>query len=348
MDLSVQADTVIEELLESACSSIRYRIRSEILGQSAQATEMIGLQELLLQDPDIQEVLSWQQPDGWLAWDFRGSKSIETDIRILSEKGLSRHYLPLARALQALEDYPDRLDRGIGKPGRLLDELGFGGSQLIRATVCAYAGLEEKLFVQEQVTEALAGFKAVLEVGSISEIVQEYRGRLIFKLGLRWPGIYHLRLLACTRKWQTAENQAILVTTVRRLVSLSPLPDIYVRSMYRWLAAASFCMHNFIPDMQTMEDAEWMLWFHRMECLSHLGVIQAVPELKRQVERLAGALAAEEGWFKRKLNHPYFIRWDAYTDLRLEVDWRHPKCRVYDLTFRSMLILHYYESGPVE
>jgi hypothetical protein len=342
----MRTDIIIEELLESACPSIKYRIRAEILGQSPTSQEMLELQDQILQDPTVQQVLRWQQPDGWLARDFHGTKSSETGIRILCEKGLSSQHPALARALQALEDYPERLERGIGKAGRILDELGFGGLMMIRAAVFAYAGMEDKLFVQEQVHEALLGFEAVLHVNSVNEVVESYRGRLVFKPGVRWPGIYTLRLLAFTRKWRTRENLELLAKAIQRLVELSPIPDITVRSKSQWIAPASFCMHDFNPELESMEDAGWMMAFHRMECLARLGVIPAIPELKRQVGMMEAMLESGDGWFTRKLNHPYFARWGAYTGLRLEPDWRHAKNRVYDLTFRSKLIRHY--CGDIE
>jgi hypothetical protein len=197
--IGMQFNAAIAELLDSACPSIKYRIRKELLGQSTDSPAMLELQEQILRDPAVQAVLGWQGSDGWLAWDFHGAKSMETGIRILCEKGLDPQHPAFARALQALEDYPDRLDRGIGKPGRLLDQLGFGGALMIRAVLAAQAGMEDKHFVQEQVQEALAGFKAVLDVESIKDIVEDYKGRLVFKPGVRWPGIYHLRLLAFTR-----------------------------------------------------------------------------------------------------------------------------------------------------
>jgi hypothetical protein len=337
-------ESVIEEMLECACPSIQYRLRAEILGQSPATKEMVALQEAIRLDPTVQEVLGWQQPDGWLAWDFHGSKSLESGIRILCEKGVNRHHPALSRALQALEDHPERLEQGIGKPGRILDELGFGGVQMIRAVVFAYAGLDDKPGIQEQIGQALAGFKAVLEVNSIKEVAEEYKGRLVFKPGARWPGIYHLRLLAFTRKWQTEENQAMLARAIQRLIELSPLPNVCVRSKSQWIAPASFGMHDFNPDMETMPEAEWMIWFHRMECLGRLGVIPAIPELKRQADWLKNRLENQKGWFTRRLNQPYFTRWGAYIGLRLEADWRHAKSRIYDLTFRSLLILHHYES----
>ena len=337
----MQFDADIAELLDSACPSIQYRLRREILGQPTDNPAMLALQEQILLDPVVQTVLGWQGPDGWLAWDFHGAKSHETGIRILCEKGLDSRHPALARALDALERYPDRLERGLGKPAPILDALGFGGARMIQATLFAQAGIEDKTCVREQDLEALAGFRAVLEVDSIKDIVEEYQGRLVFKPGVRWPGIYHLRLLAFTHAWRTSENLSMLVNAVRRLVELSPIPEIHVRSKSRWIAPASFGMHDFNPDMESMDAAQWMTWFHRCECLARLGLIQSLPALKQQVDWLATLSEAKPGWFTRIRNHPYFARWGAYTGLRLEPDWRHPKSRKYDLNFRRLLILHY-------
>jgi hypothetical protein len=341
MAVNMRSDTVMEELLDSACPSIQYRLRLEVLGQPAASPVMLALQDQILHDPAVQAVLSWQGPDGWLAWDFHGARSHETGIRILCEKGVHPRHPALARALGALERYTDRLERGLGKPGRLLDQLGFGGTAMIRAALFAYAGMEEIPCVGEQVLEALAGFNAVLEVESIQDIVEVYKGRLVFRPGVRWPGIYHLRLLAFTQGWRTAENLSMLVNAVRRLGQLSPIPVIHVRNKSKWIAPASFCMHDFNPDMESMDAAGWMMWFHRSECLARLGVIPSIPALKRQVDSLSTLSEAEPGWFTRQLNHPYFAKWSAYTGLRLEPDWRHLKNREVDLTFRRLLILHY-------
>jgi len=173
-------------------------------------------------------------------------------------------------------------------------------------------------------------------VHSIKDIVEEYKDRLVFRPGVRWPGMYHLRLLAFTHGWRTVENRSMLVKAVSRLVELSPIPDIYVRSQSRWIAPASFGMHDFNPEMGSMDAAHWMMWFHRSECLARLGVIPVIPALKAQLDRLS-----EPGWPPARLNHPYFTRWGAYTGLRLEPDWRLPKSREYDLNFRRLLILHY-------
>lgn len=335
------ADIAISDLLANACASIKYRIKAEIMGQSTLDQEMLELQNQILQDTLVKKVFKWQQPDGWLGWDFHGAVSIETGIRILCEKGVLPQQPVLARTLRALEDYPDRLERGIGKPGKVLDEQGFGGSQMIRAAVFAYAGLEDKPFVKEQVEAALAGFKAVLGVNCINDLVEKYKGKLVFRPGVKWPGIYHLRLLAFTHHWRTTDNQRMVIAAVKKLVELSPLPDIHVRYKSQWIAPASFCMRDFKPDMNTLTNAQWMMWFHRMECLARMCIIHKIPELQQQLNILASMTNTGQNYFTKKLSHPYFTKWGAYTGLMLEPDWRAPIRRIHDLTFRCLLILHY-------
>ena len=84
-----------------------------------------------------------------------------------------------------------------------------------------------------------------------------------------------------------------------------------------------------------------MPWFHRMELLARLGVIEAIPALRAQARWLASRLEAAAGYLTRALRHRYFGLWGAYTGLMLERDWRTQQRRVNDLTFRSLLILHY-------
>ena len=329
-------------LLEQACPSIRYRVRAEILGQPATDEAMRALQALILQDPAVRTVLSWQQPDGWLAQDFHGAQGLEAGVRILMEKGVEPAHPAVTRALEALEAHPERLERGIGKVGKIIDEQGLGGAWMIRATVFAYAGQEHRPGVQAQVEQALAGFRAVLGVRSLDEVAVAYRGKLVFRPGVLWPSIYHLRLLAFTQAWRSAENLSMLAEAIQRLAELSPIPDILVRHGSQLISPASFCMHDFNPEMESMDAADWMMWFQRMECLARLGVVAALPALQRQVADLQGRLDAQ-GAFTQELAHPYFAKWGSYTGLRLEQNWRASGRRVCDLTFRSMLILHYAE-----
>jgi hypothetical protein len=338
-------DPAIQSLLASDCPSIVYRTRQELLAESPADPGLTAIHERILQDGLVREVLAWQQPDGWLAEHFHGTRSIEAGIRILCEKGVQPAHPTLARALSALEAGDERLRLGIGRVGRILDDQGLGGSEMIRAAVLARAGREQPATVQKQVTEALAGFRAVLEIGSIDDLAEARQDKLVFRPGRRWPSIYHLRLLAFTSQWRNAEALSMLARSLERLAALSPLPPIHARHGSQIIAPASFAMDDFTPQLSALDDFGWMAWFQRTELLARLGLVDRVPALQSQVIQLSDMLAGGNGMFTRKVNHPYFMKWGAYTGLALQPDWRTSHRRIEDLTFRSRLILHYYENS---
>ncbi len=302
---------------------------------------MRDLQEQILRDGSIVEVTNAQNPDGWIAWSFHGYESMESGLRLLCEKGVEAGNPVVVHALSALEHGTDRLERGLGQPGRILDELGFGGGETIRAYLFALVGNEDPAFVKEQIEQALDLFRFTAQINSLTDIHEQYKSKLVFRHGIRWPSIYHLRLLAWTKSWRTSDNNKVMAESIRNLVCLSPIPDIHVKYKAQLIAPASFCMHHFAPDMGCLSDAEWMQWFHRMEVLSRLGVVQQIPETVQQVHELEDRLLKNHGRFTAKLNHPYFQNWGSYAGLALEKDWRSRQRRINDLTFRSLLILNY-------
>ena len=337
----MQSKRAIEELLRLGCHSIQYRIRREVFNESVSTDEMKALQTGILQDEIVKKIIDSQAPDGWLGRRFHGYDSLEAGIRLLCEKGVSPEHVALANALLSLETNTVRIVKEMGRVGTVLDEGGFGGTRMIQATVLAYARVENKPLVQEQIETALEGFRAVLTVRAIDDLAESYHDRLVFRPGVRWPSIYHLRLLALTYDWRIPKHQEIVVEAVKRLVELSPLPYIRVRYKSQLIAPASFGMQDFNPVVSLMNPPQWMMWFHRMELLARLGVVRAVPELRSQVDTLREMIDNDGGWFTKSNSHNYFKQWGAYTGLTLERDWTIPQRRILDLTFRSLLVQHY-------
>lgn len=330
-----------EYLLENACPSIKYRVKKEVQNEM-NLYEEERLQNQILEDEAVRELLNRQNEDGWIDEDFHSDRGIETVIRLLSEKGVSRNHQSVQRMLEELEKRKATFDRGcLLNVGKVLDEKGLGGSELIRATIFAYAGVENKPFIKKQIQSSLNSFKFVINVEKISDVVKQYKNKKVFKNGVKWPSIYNLRLLAFTKGWRNKENQKIAINSINRLIKLSPIPDIHVLNKSQLISPASFCMHNFKPNMKDLKDKQWMIWFHRMELLSRLGVVNHIEELKKQVYFLAESLRESNGIFKKRVSHYYFTKWGPYTGLTLERDWKSKKRRMCDLTFRCLLILHY-------
>lgn len=335
-------EKAIQTLCSNACPSIRYRVRDEILNKPRDSEEMIKLQEAILMDERVREIMGWQKEDGWLGDTFHSGTGPETGIRVLSEKGVLGENPVIKRALKALAAKNSTFDQGcLQKVGKILDEGHFGGSKMMRATVYSYAGYEKESLVREEIEKAIDGFRYVLSVNSMDDLAEAYKGKYVFKEGVKWPSIYHLRLLAYTKDWRTNENTEIIIGSIRRLVELSPILEVKVLHKSQVISPASAFMDNFDPKMEELSPQGWMMWFHRMELLARLGVVSHIPELMKQVNYLKEHLIKNDGLFTLKLTHYYFHRWNMYIGLALESNWRTPITRVYDLTFRSLLILHY-------
>jgi hypothetical protein len=328
-------------LLHSACPSIQYRVLTECLLVSPGDPSLSQLKTAIEENSIVRGLLAQQASDGWFAEDFHGTVSHESCLRRLLEMGIPVQSRPIQAAVEALLSFPERCDRGLGKAGRLLDELHLGGTRLIRATVLAAAGREDLAEVQEQIQEAVLGFAAVLNVPSFKEVCEIRQGQRVLRSGQAWPGLYHLRLLAFTQSWRSSENQKLLASSFEHLARLSPLLDYNGYAHGQRVAPASFCMHDFVPDLDTLDAAGWMQWLLRTELITRTGVLPFAPIYQRQISQLQKMLASSHEILRLPLSHPYFTRWSAYTGLALEADWHSPLHRECDLTFRSVLISHY-------
>lgn len=335
----------MEYLMNHACPSIRLRLRREVLG-NLESEEEATLTEEILRDALVRKYIALIDADGWIPNDMHSPEGVETAVRVLTEKGLDKSHPTVAGMLAQLEQRSDSFDLGcLFRVGKFLDELNLGGSQTIRAVIFAYANEENKDFVREEIRKALDAFQAVTNVEAMEQITEEYRGRLVFKKGVVWPGIYHLRLLAFTESWRTPDEYRMLRDAVQRLVDLSPIP--YVNGLYRsqLISQGSFAMHHFRADFDEFKAKDWMRWFHRMELLSRIGVIPGVPEIRRQYDVLLRMLENGSGVFSKKHAHAYFTNWDTYGGLALEEDWKTKERYLCDLCFRSLLIRHFSQTS---
>lgn len=337
---------LIQRLFADACPSIRYRAGRDLLDMPVHSPSMEALQQEILADDKVREVFSWQGEDGWLGGYLHGEREPETGIRLLIEKGVEGDNPIIAAALAAILERGGDFDRGsLERVGKQLDAYRLGGSKMIKACVFAYAGREDAAFIREQIAEALFGFSFTLNIADRKELYRMHKDKIpVFRDGMLWPGIYHLRLLACTKSWRTTENLQMLGDAFNHMLSLCPIPAIRLLHKGQPMAPALMDFVNtfHIPQAERTA-ADWMLWFQRAELVARLGIVPRLPVLWEQTAALKAALA-REGWrFTKPLSHYYFHKWSPYTGLALENDWRNKNRRIYDLTFRSLLILKHCE-----
>ncbi|MBQ7930586.1 MAG: hypothetical protein IJ334_06200, partial [Clostridia bacterium] len=92
-------------LLENANPSIRYRVRTEILGETVPETDACAMQEEILAEPIVQLILACQKENGWLGNGFHGPnknagpyENQEVGTKYLGEKLIFRDHPALERA----------------------------------------------------------------------------------------------------------------------------------------------------------------------------------------------------------------------------------------------------------
>jgi hypothetical protein len=210
---------------------------------------------------------------------------------------------------------------------------------MIKACVFAYAGHEEETFIREQIEEALSAFRYVAELRNMAGIYKQYKDKTVFQADVRWPSIYHLRLLAYTHSWRNTDNLDTLAAAFNKLEQFSPIPPIKLLYKGQIISPASAFMDYFKPELAHLDAKGWMIWLHRTELIARLEIADRVEDVNRQIHTLSEILLKNNGLFTKAVSHYYFHKWTSYIGLALENDWEQKEARICDLTFRSLLIL---------
>lgn len=343
----MELDQLMGELLSTSGPSIRYRIKKEIQGLDPSSKEMKKLGKEILRDPLVPKVFPLFRPEGFSGSHFHsqglkeGEEALEVSLRILFEKGVEPGTPEIQKSLSDLEEGPPFFDREIHRIGGFLDKSGLGGSSLIRAYLLSRGGREDSPLVKEEIRKSIEVFRFVKEVTDIRDVYQEYRGKLVFKKGALWPGIYHFRLLAFNSQWKNPDLLALVSGAIENLINLSPIPFIYLKVGSQLVAPPTVFSLDFSPDLEVLDEQGWGEWFERMELFSRMGIVKRVPALWEQREWLLRLLKEESEPFKEFKWNRFWTHWSAYKGLALESSWNTQGSRTRDVLFRSLLVLHH-------
>lgn len=349
-------EDAIRYLLENAGSSIKYRLKSEILNCITEA-EKTKIQKHILEEKSIKEIISVQKADGWIGNGFHGSNAKapgmlnqEAGLRYLIEKGIDKENPIIEMAIGAFSNR-DITDLCYRTKGKLVDEHVYPciGHRLYIAAIIAHAGYEEKVNIASSIRLAFDSFMEVLKFNSVEDILTVYRGKLCFKEGIKWPCIYHLRTLAFTNSWRTRENIKKLGASIARLIEVLPFTEenVYTKHKTQLVAPSeAFINKAFIKSFNSADITHQ--WFERMELTARCGVFPYVSKLKEELKLLKEEAEKYDGILKLQVPHKNlkgFLNWGPYGGIALEENWRVKERQWQDLTFRMVLIDHYGKLG---
>lgn len=334
----------IDYLMNNAGCIIKYRVEKEILKKD----NYEQYRKLILNDPRVLELLSWQQEDGYFGNAFHGgwlpvnvkiksSKAMEVALRFLAETGLKISEPFIFKALASLnrEDY----NRSYSSWDIFCPNKGLYGSDYERDGLLALFNKANDNIQNSSIAIALERMKYLAVVKDIKEFSDLKKGQYFVQESKALPDLYQLRLLAYTNSWRSSENINIVTKAIKSLILISPLPTIYIKHKSQRITPATITKLDFSKDLTAYTDFEWYQFISIMILFSKLGVVTKINRLNVLFNQLTNKVLNNNGILDLPVKHKVFKVWGAYSGLMLEENWK-GKRKKCDLTFRYLSIAH--------
>ena len=207
----------IDFLLENASPNILYRVKKEILKERTDSSEMLSLQEQILNLPKVKKAFACQRENGFFGSVLHGVyfDGFDSTVDLLKRNGVELTDPRMIKAQEALINWKDYEKDHFYKAGNAMDEHDRGGFRAIWAEQLVELGADESLpRITEQIEMALNAFHGALEYSSPDDFSKKatFRGescRYYIK-GATFPAANHIRILEKTLSWRTEENLAMV------------------------------------------------------------------------------------------------------------------------------------------
>ncbi len=341
----------INFLLSNAGASIRYRIKTEILGDIT-LEEAQQLQNEIMAEPISQWIAQCQKENGWLGNGFHGPnknagayENQEVGTKYLAEKGVCKDNPVLKRAMDAFVT-TELTDPCYRTKGKYFDEFRYAanGQNLIRCACIARAGYDDIIDIKPQIQLALDSFRRVLEVDSILEItrVRKVSGKekRVFNDYEKWPCYYHLDILAHTNSWKTENNIRMLAEAVQKLMRTDrPECQVGGDSWVGYVLGTVGCLKEGYS-LGYEKDGTHYTYLDRVEWLCRCELYPHLPSLQAEVQHLKNSID-ENGICRATIDENQLKGISTYGGYQLEIDWKTETRKYCDITFRALLILYY-------
>lgn len=343
--IDVKEQRMIDFLLENAGTSIRYRVKRDILKDISPDEEQ-NYQEQILQEPIIRFICHSQQKNGWIGLGFHGSSknagqfdNQEVATKYLGEKGLQGTDV-LNKAMDAYEHIP-LTDLCYQTNGKYYSEFEYAayGHNLIRCACIARAGYANIFPITLQIDLSLASFDRVNQVDSIFDISRPCKNYRLFYQNEKWPCKYHFEILAFTDGWKSEENQKRVASAFVKLMR-NDRTKIMETPVACWVGHAVGPLWYLNEGYAIARDdgAHHCVNMEVLEWMTRCGLYPYIPALQDEVAYIISSID-ENGIFTGDFDEDTFKSWGPYSGLKLESDWKSRKRKQCDVTFRALQIL---------
>jgi hypothetical protein len=365
----------IDFLLENAGAVIQYRLHKEILHDLTPLEEE-NLLERVYQTSFFKLVGSYAKPNGYIGVgmhsleNWRGMKLHETPLqnaeaaaRLLSYYHIPKTHPLVANFVAAMRDeetlqhefsyispeIPRFENRFIGlHSGNSLMALIYTMQAML-----GYGDDYEDLCDFQEI--CLKGFRRVLEINSLDEITK-FKPNLKRKYNYPYiesdeyfPCSYTLTMLAYTQNWRTEKNTKMLTKAINHINKImKPDNDMFVRIKGKYVSPC-FALNRPLRAFRT-DLIDNILYRRVLTEMVMCGLKKDVDILRETTVNIDEALSAD-GILKMRLDLPHNKRYSpknieypgAYTDVRLEDDYKRKYALECDLTFWAVEFLKLLE-----
>jgi hypothetical protein len=365
----------IDFLLENAGPVILYRLHKEILHDLTPLVEE-NLLEKVYETPHFKLAKSYAKPNGYIgvgmhSWEnWRGVKLHETPLqnaesaaRLLSyyhipkTHPLVKNFVAAMRNEETLRHEFSYIPPEIPRFENRFIGLNSGNSLMaIIYTMQAMLGYGDDYEDLRDFQEiCLKGFRRVLEINSLDEITK-FNSNLKRKYNYPYiesdeffPCSYTLTMLAYTQNWRTSENIKMLSNSLNHINKImKPDNDMYVRIKGKYVAPC-FALIRPLSAFRT-DVIDNILYRRPLTEMAMCGLKKDVLILRETAEYIEEALS-NDGILKMRFDLPHNKRYSpknieypgAYTDVKLEADYKRKYALECDLTFWAVEFLSLLE-----
>ena len=203
----------VDFLLENASPNIRYRVKKEILKESIDSSEMMGLQAKILTLPKVKKAFACQQENGFFGSVLHGVyfDGFDSTVNLLKRNGVEIADPRMVKAKDFLANWQEYEQDHFYKSGNAMDEHGRGGFRAIWAEQLVELGADENSpQIQEQISNALNAFRGALQYSTPDDFSKKaaFRGKpcRYYIKGATFPAANHISILEKTLSWRRPEN----------------------------------------------------------------------------------------------------------------------------------------------
>jgi len=369
----------VEFLLENAGPVIRYRLKKELL-QNITSYEEEKLLNEIYRLPHMKLVLSYVKDNGYIgsgmhSWDnWRGKVLHETPLqdgecaaRLLSYYRIPKEHRTVAGFVSAMRDEEILKNEFSYIPPEIPRfEKRFVGINSGNCLMALIYTMQAILGCGDDTDEcrdfqliSLKGFERILEISSLDDITafnenskSKYNCPYIGP-DEYFPNVYTLEALAHTHGWRTEMSIAMLANSLNRINEImKPDNELAIRINGKLVGPMFALARPIIPF--SCEYLNTIVYRRTLTHIAMCGVGDRVNVIKQSMENIANSFD-DEGILRTAFELPENRKYSpknikyptAYTDVRLEHDYKKKTALACDLTFWALEFMYYANGGKL-